>query len=169
MADSLRSTTPIDPTGGFAGRRPRPQPDGPPDHPARREPEPARSADRVRREPAEHVARELLRERVLARTRRLLDLGDQTAPPSFAEVIHGETVDAYLGRLLSAPNQLVGRRGNTMDPRLLRRCLDVALREAADETRELLRNDEPGLQFVTGVMAEYGRRLTSAAKTDPPS
>lgn len=169
MADSLRSTTPIDPAGGFAGRRPKPQQDGQQQDHARRDAEPQRAADRVSREPVSHVARELLRERVLARTRTLLELGDGMAPPVFAEVMHGESVDAFLGRVLSAQNQLVARRGNAMDVRLLRRCLDVALREGVDETIELLRGDEPGLSFVAEVMGEYARRLANLADTPPAS
>lgn len=162
MADSLRSTTPIDAAGGFAGRRPKQPQDGQqPEQAPRREPEPARAADRVSREPSAHVARQLLRERVLARTRVLLELGETVGLPVFAEVIDGESVDAFLGRLLSAQNQLSARRANAMDSRLVRRCLDVALHEGVDETRELLCGDEPGLAFVAEVMGEYARRLAT--------
>lgn len=167
MADSpLHSTSSVAGPGGFPAR---PQPwSG--SRPAPREQGSQPSADRVSLEPAVSLARRLLRERVLARTRARLELDDASAGPEFAEVLDCETLTAFLGRLLSAQNQLAARRAGTWPAPRVRRCLDAALQAGAAETLELLaaqgHDDASAVAVVVDVLAEYGRRL--AALAAPP-
>jgi len=162
MADPLHNMTPVSGLQGFAGRSPgqrreqasaRPQPGSP------------RAADRVSVESAASVARRLLRERVLARTRLLLELDHDSALPTFAEVFDEESAGAFLGRLLSAQNQLAGRRARTWEGARIRRAVDQALRDGAEETLELLTcdhgDDGAGVAVIAEVMAVYGRRLAA--------
>lgn len=107
----------------------------------------------------------LLRERVLARTRRRLGLPEQSNLHSFAEVLEREPVAKYLGRLLSAQNHLAALGADSVAPSRVREALDVALREGAQETIELLtgevQSDHVALEVVAEVLAEFGKRLSS--------
>jgi hypothetical protein len=150
--------------GGFAGRTPADTSRRPPSH----EGALARAVDRVSIHGSTAIAGQLLRERVLAGTRRVLELDEGTSGPEFAEVIEGEPIAEFLGRLLSAQNQLAARRAGRWNERRVRRLLDLALHAGAIETLELLaadgRDDAAGVQIVTEVLAEYGRRLAAMAE-----
>ncbi|MBX3464936.1 MAG: hypothetical protein KF830_17345 [Planctomycetes bacterium] len=161
MADDVvRSPGPVGPLGGFAGRSPA-------DLPRRRATRPdegARAVDRASIHLGAAVATQLLRERVLAATRRLLDLDASAGGPEFAEVAAGEPVAAFLGRLLSAQNQLAARRAGQWSVRRVRRALDRALQAGAAEALELLSGDDGGgREVVAAVLAEYARRLAALA------
>lgn len=165
MSDGpVQSAGPVGGLGGFAGRAPADTQRRSPS----REDAPARAADRVSIHGSAAIASRLLRERVLAGTRRLLELEEGASGPEFAEVIEGEPIAMFLGRLLSAQNQLAGRRAAEWEERRLRRLLDLALHAGAIETLELLsadgRDDAAGVQIVTEVLAEYGRRLAALAE-----
>lgn len=164
MSDGpVQSPGPVGALGGFAGRTPADTPRRSPSH----EDAPLRAADRVSIHGSAAIASRLLRERVLAGTRRVLELEAGTAGPEFAELLEGEPIQAFLGRLLSAQNQLAARRAGEWEERRLRRLLDLALHAGAIETLELLgadgRDDDDGVQIVTAVLAEYGRRLALLA------
>ena len=162
----VQSPGPVSALGGFAGRTPADTSRRPPS----REAALARAVDRVSIHGTAAIAGRLLRERVLAGTRRVLELDEGTTGPEFAEVVEGEPIAEFLGRLLSAQNQLAARRAAQGNERRLRRLLDLALHAGAIETLELLgadgRADAAGVQIVTEVLAEYGRRL--AAMAEPP-
>jgi len=160
MADEpLRSTSPVANTSGFAGHQPA-QVVAAPRTPAAND-RPA--TDSVALHRAATVARDLLRERVLAHTRTGLQLGDGEAPPEFAEVRHNEPAPLFLGRLLSAQNQLAARRALTWPSLRVRACLDEALRAGVAEVLEMLAllalAEADAVGFVRDVMAEYERRL----------
>jgi hypothetical protein len=167
MADeSVRSPGPVNALGGFAGR---PAQDVP-----RREPRPgsghrAAGGDRVNLHAAAAVALALLRQRVLARTRALLELGEGPTGPEFAEVTEGEPVPVWLGRLLSAQNQIAARRAGDWPADRVRRACDQALHDGAAETLDMLAadgaDDAAAIQVVAEALAEYARRV--AALTDP--
>ncbi|MCC7395624.1 MAG: hypothetical protein IT455_01005 [Planctomycetes bacterium] len=160
MADEpLRSTSPVANTSGFAGHQPA-QVVAASRSPAAND-RPA--TDSVALHRAATVARDLLRERVLAHTRKGLQLGDGEAPPEFAEVRHNEPAPLFLGRLLSAQNQLAARRALTWPAPRVRACLDEALRAGVAEVLEMLAllalAEAEAVWFVRDVLAEYERRL----------
>ncbi len=168
MADSpVRSTSPVNAPGGFAGRanggtpprsQSRPQASTPP------------AADRVTVVHGAMVALRLLRERVLARTRGLLELGEDVIGHEFAEMLDGEPAPAFLGRLLSAQNLLAARRAGSWPGARVRACLDEALRGGAEETLELLaadgHADPAAVAIVAEVLTDYGRRLAALVAED---
>ena len=159
----VRSAGPVSPPGGFTGRSGGQAPHRPPGR--RAQPSPA--VDRVSLHGAEPVALRLLRERVLACTRVRLELDDAPVGPEFAEVTEGEPAAAFLGRLLSAQNQLAARRAGSWPAAEVRRRCDEALRAGAQETLDLLaadrRDDAAALAVVAEVLAEYGRRVAALA------
>ena len=110
MADSFSNASPVVRTGGF----PRPNPnDLAKRHnqaPADAEAEPTAPRDGVELHHGASLARRLLRERVLSRTRERLELTDGEFVPSFAENVDEEPVGAFLGRLIGAQNQLAALR-----------------------------------------------------------
>ena len=163
MDDSLRSTTPVTGAGGFAGRAPAQRHE---QRGASAPSEPERAADRVDVDAAVAVARRVLRERVLARTRERLELGDGVQAPEFAEAIDAEPVAAFVGRLLSAQNQLAAPRAQPWGSTRVRQALDDALRDGAAEAIELLAadpRDPGGAAVVADALAEYARRLAQLA------
>lgn len=168
--DAVHSPAPVSSLGGFAGRAPA-------DPQARRHPAAegapvaAFPADSVSIHAAAAIAGPLLRERVLAASRRLLRIGPGVGGPEFAELLEGEPVGAFLGRLLSAQNQLAAHAPPQWHERRVRRCLDRALQAGANEALELLatddRADAAGVLWVGEVLVEYGRRLASLAAQLP--
>ena len=136
MADPLQSTAPIPPAGGNPPNR---QPGrGAKEPPPRQERPAPRAADRVSVHGGRLFGLQMLRERVLAHTRGQLELPEHVAVPVFAEVPEDETVGEFLGRLLSAQNQLAAQRAGQWDAGRLRRCVDAGLRGGADR-KNLLR------------------------------
>jgi hypothetical protein len=165
MPEPVRNAGPVDAAGGFAGRaggyvgaRRSPAPPATPSSVAGDDVVVAVIAVRARR---------LLRERVLAHTRVALALGegDGDGQPSFAEAVDDEPVGEFLGRLLSAQNQLAARRAAALGASGTRACLDAALRDGATEAAELLAQDEAsggaGVAVVAAVVEEYARRLAA--------
>lgn len=169
MADSLRPAAPASAVGGFAGRAPGQWPEQQPRQ-REREPRPADAADEVSLSLGHGAAaaRRLLRERVLVRTREQLELGGAETPvgPAFAEQVETETVAAFVGRLMSAQNQLAAARAGVWEPARLRASLDAALRRGLEEALEWTAAAERGVEAATAellaVAAEYGRRLAAA-------
>lgn len=162
MADnSVRSASSVPGLSGFPGRSPS-QPA--PRQAAAEVPAPG-AEDLVTVQPVASIALRLLRERVLARTRSQLELDDTTAVPTFAEIVDGEPVPVFLGRLLSAQNQLAARRSGSWDGARIRQELVLALHAGADETVELLTADgehvTDGVAVVFEVLAEFGRRVAA--------
>ncbi len=166
MADSLQSTTPVSASGGFAGRAAEQRSERKAAPPRT---DSARATDTVRVDGSIAIARRLLRERVLARTRLALQLGDSDVVPEFAEAIDAESVGAFLGRLMSAQNQLAARRVTGWAAARVRSCLDQVLRDGAEEALELLAADAEAVVVVVEVLAEYERRLAKLATDSPPS
>lgn len=160
MADPLQSTAPIPPVGGNPPNR---HPGRGGKEPAPRQERPApRAADRVSVHCGRLFGLQMLRERVLAHTRTLLELPEHLAVPVFAEVPEDETTGEFLGRLLSAQNQLAAHRAGQWDAVRLRRCVDAGLRGGAEETCAMLAEqgrDEEALAAAAEVLVEYGRRL----------
>lgn len=165
MSDSVRSTAPVNASGGFAERSGeqfarRRAPAAPP--PA------ARPGDSVVLLGAQARARRLLRERVLARTRERLGFGDGDGEqlPHFAEAVDSESIADFLGRLLSAQNQLAGRRAAALGAAAARQALDEALRDGAMEAAEILAADAASggaaVAVVAEALEEYARRLAAA-------
>lgn len=162
MSDPLRSTAPITAAGGFADR-----PKDPPRQRAPLPPPPTASQphDEVVFATVAARARRLLRERVLARTRERLALAEGDVVHAFAEAVDAESVDDFLGRLLSAQNQLAALRARALGPAPVRAALDGALRDGAMETVELVAADAAGGGAAVAVVAEvleaYARRLAA--------
>lgn len=163
----VQSPGPVGALGGFAGRTPadtsRRQ--------ASKDEAPARAVDRVSIHGSAAIAGQLLRERVLAGTRRLLELDEAVSGPEFAEVVAGEPIDQFVGRLLSAQNQLAARRAGDWPDRRVRQLLDVAFHAGAVETLELLQAEGgdggEGVAIVTEILTEYARRLAALAARVP--
>ena len=113
------------------------------------------------------IVRQLLRERVLARTRCRRGLEDGECVPTFAEEVDAESLAAFVGRLLGAQNQLAALRKGTMASAELRRRLDEAMRDGTAEVIEMLTGDGSDLralaavEVVAEVLAEYARRLSA--------
>ncbi len=168
MVESLRSTAPVAAAGGFPARsNPRATRSGETSAEAQEKPQ-----DRVELEPQVLVARHVLRERVLACTRIGLGLAQvPDAAPAFAEAIDTEPVAAFLGRLLSAQNQLAAPRVRDWGPVRVRQGLDAALRTGAQEAIEMfathLGGGDPAIAVIHAVLAEYERRV-AAAPADAP-
>lgn len=178
MADPLQGAAPIDPTravgyrgggtGAEAGHRRG-------DRDARAaEHKPA--ADAVTLGTFDAVARRLLRQRVLVRTRDALELPVGTSVPDFAETLDSEPVATFVGRLVGAQNQLAARLPQPMPAPQLRQRLDSALRAGAEEALTLLDEapapaatraattpdrDHPAARLIAEVMTEYTRLLTA--------
>lgn len=166
MSDQLRSPSPISAVGGFPGRAP--------EQPQRRSPERSAppptpgAADRVQVDGRAANVLRLLRERVLARTRVVLHC-DGTAGPEFAENLADEGVSAFLGRLLSAQNQIAAH--SVPRPLEVTRVLcHEALESGAAETLELLAQaggrEPEGAQLVEAVLAAYHARLAALAQPE---
>lgn len=161
MAEPLRSTAPVSPTSGFAPR-PRGQEASardPHSPEAERRPD---ADDRVHVVAGVLAGRLLLRERVLVHTRTRLQLPEHVSVPAFAEAIADESTATFLGRLLSAQNQLAAHRAHDWDGAIVRAAVDAGLRAGAEEACELLAGDgrDPlALAAVAEVLDEYGRRL----------
>lgn len=158
--DSVHSASPIPGLTGFGGRTPQAP------FSAHKQPEQAptpAAADEVSVRHGRTLGLRLLRERVLAKTREQLGLAEQTHGVTFAEVMHGEPAAAFLGRLLSAQNQLAARRAGEWSGPRVRQVLADAMRAGAEETLELLTAeeavDEAAVTVVVEVFAEFGRRL----------
>jgi mRNA-degrading endonuclease toxin of MazEF toxin-antitoxin module len=163
MSEPVRNAGPVDAAGGFAGRsggflggRKLPPPAAVAG---------ATAGDVVVVAAIAVRARRLLRERVLTHTRAQLQLVDGEAPPSFAEAVDDESLGDFLGRLLSAQNQLASMRVATHGAAATRTLLDAALRDGATEAAELLAQDVAsggaGVAVVAAVLEEYARRLAA--------
>lgn len=117
----------------------------------------------------EAIARRLLRERVLSRTRLHLELEDGEFVPRFAEDVDAEPLAAFVGRLLGAQNQLAALRVDALSQPELRARLDRALREGVAEVVEMLSSDAAdehavaAVALVAAALDEYGRRLAELA------
>jgi hypothetical protein len=167
MSDSLSNAAPVGPIGGFPSRSPQDMTRRQHQSGAQDEPLPESAKDGVDLHSGADVARRLLRERVLARTRDLLDLTPGEFVPSFAEAVDAEPIHAFLGRLLGAQNQLAALRVRKLAPVAIRARLDRALRDGVSEVMEMLASDSAagavGCAVVADVLAEYGRRLAELA------
>ena len=162
MADSLSNAAPVSGLGGMPNRSAHDavhrRRDGSGDEaPAERQ----RADEVARHGDVELVARELLRERVLARTRQRLGLPRTGGNvPAFAESVASESTAAFVGRLVGAQNLLAALRAKDLPPDRLRRDLDDAMRAGIVETRDLLAAERPpartrALPFVDQAEAAY--------------
>lgn len=164
MADhNVPSPSPVAGLSGYPGR-PLPQPSASPREPAAAAAavEPPPEGDQVLLHPASSIVLQLLRERILARTRAALGLTGGAAVPEFAEVVATEPLPQFVGRLLSAQNQLAALRRPPLELARSRRMLAEALQLGAQETSELLAGAEhaaEGQALVRAVLVEFGRRL----------
>lgn len=165
MADRLTNAAPVGPVGGFPERNRN-------DVPKRHQPpashdQPETETDGVSLHAGPCVARRLLRQRVLSRTRHLLELSDSEFVPRWAEAVDYESIATFLGRLLGAQNQLAALRVNTLPALEIRKRLDAALRLGTTEVLEMLGGDPKdgprAVEVVADVLAEYGRRLAELA------
>ena len=171
MADNpVRTTSSVPGFSGYPGRSSS-QPQGQL-HKRGTETPTAGAADRVEVTAGATIALQLLRQRVLARTRMLLELEQAVTVPNFAEVLDGEPVPAFLGRLLSAQNQLAACRTTAWPPERLRSCLADAMLLGADETIELLAADahasSEAIDIVAEVVQQFSRRLAAAEPVGSP-
>lgn len=161
MGDSLHSASPV---GGMPSY-------GPPNSSAGRA---SAKLDEVQNEPLRDAVflrsgrafgLRLLRERVLARSRRRLGIPEQATARTFAEVIDAELAEAFLGRLLSAQNQLAALAAAAAPMQQVRIHLDQALREGVEETLDLLTRercrDTDALAVVAEVLTAFGNRFAS--------
>ncbi|MFN3244810.1 MAG: hypothetical protein ACE37K_25125 [Planctomycetota bacterium] len=165
MSDPLSNAASVGPVGGFPGHSRHDVPKRRTGTGAQPQAEPG-GTDEVTLHPPETIARRLLRERVLYRTRQRLELRDGEFVPSFAEAVDAEPIAAFLGRLLGAQNQLAALRTVQLSQPELRSRLDLALREGTAEVVEMLSRDGDdahalaAVEVVAEVLAEYARRLT---------
>ena len=136
MSDSLSNAAPVGPIGGFPSRTPQDMARRHHHSGAQDEPLHESAKDGVDLHSGAEVARRLLRERVLARTRDLLELTPGEFVPSFAEAVDAEPMHAFLGRLLGAQNQLAALRVRTLAPVAMRAGLDRALLTLPSEGRD---------------------------------
>jgi hypothetical protein len=167
MADHPLTTSPVPGFTGFPGRsasQPQgqaPKRDGQPPAPG--------AADRVQVAGGTAIVLQLLRERVLARTRELLQLPPTVTGHTFAEILDGEPVPTFVGRLLSAQNQLAACRVARWPPERLRSALADAVQFGADETVDLLAADAPtsnaAIHLVAEVVQHFDRRLAAAGES----
>lgn len=173
MADSLPKTPPVGSVPSYAGQPRRgaqhrrgARADGEDDSPIA---EQSKRRDGVDVHLPEAIARRLLRERVLARTRVALGLRDGEFVPRFAEDVDAEPLTAFVGRLLGAQNQLAALRVAELSQSELRARLDRAMRDGVAEVVEMLSCDGEDEHAVAAVavvadaLAEYGRRLAELA------
>ena len=163
MADPLSNAAPVGPVGGFPQRSRQDEVQRRGDDADQRA---ARSPrDGVELHAPEGIARRLIRERVIARTRERLELRPGEDVPRWAEAVDSEPIGLFLGRLLSAQNQLAALRVGALPQTELRRRLDEAMREGVEEVIEMLTRDGAderalaAVEVVAEVLAEYGRRL----------
>jgi hypothetical protein len=163
VSDPLSNASPVGPVGGFPQRARQDEVRHKGEGAGRRAPH--RPRDGVDLHAPEGVARRLIRERVIARTREGLELRPGEDVPRWAEAVDSEPVGAFLGRLLSAQNQLAALRVRELPQRELRRRLDEAMRAGVEEVVEMLTKDAAderalaAVEVVAEVLAEYGRRL----------
>ena len=167
-SDPLSNASPVGPVSGFPGRG-RQEPQRPWDGRVEDRHPRSKSRDGVVLHAPEAIARRLLRERVLFRTRANLGLREGEFVPSFAEDVDAEPLAAFVGRLLGAQNQLAALRVRELDKPELRHRLDEAMREGTAEVIEMLSRDPQdehaiaAVEVVAEALAEYGRRLAELA------
>jgi hypothetical protein len=104
----------------------------------------------------------LLRERVLARTRCLLDLPPCVLPAHFAESSDIPVAD-FVGRLWAEQTQMAAPRLQVRSRGQVRHAMAEAFRCGARETLELLHDagcvDGAGAELVAQALAAFARRL----------
>lgn len=160
--NSVPSASSVPGLAGFAGR----QPKDTPSRPRSSDPQKASAEDRVSVHPTPAVALQILRERVLSQTRARLELDDSAGGPAFAEVVDGEPVPAFLGRLLSAQNLLAARRLPEWPAPRVRQALADGLQRGAEEAIDLLAADDrqaEAVAIVADVLALHARRVAALA------
>lgn len=137
------------------------RPFGEPRQAPRDAPPPPAAGDRIELSAGETAALQLLRERVLARTRQQLELPEATPAPNFAD-LEGRSLHGYLGRLLSAQNLLAGARAGQWPPDRIRSAIAAAFTGGAVETLELLaavgKLDEAAHELLAELLADFAAR-----------
>lgn len=165
MADhTVHSAGPVTPMGGFPARTPHPSGGEAQHRPAPRNP----ATDEVRMASGASPRR-LLRERILARARALLGLGEPSSVPEFAEALDDESSAELLGRLLSAMNQLLALAQPPLPVAAARQLQSQALAEGAAETLELLgvAAEANGIaDLVVELLASFRHRLAMLDAVD---
>lgn len=159
---NVQSPSPVAGLAGYPGRPLPQQQQGPAKEVPQAGAEPVAEGDQVLVHAASAIVLQLLRERILARTRVALGLPSSLVVPEFAERVADESLPDFVGRLLSAQNQLAARRLPPFDLARSRRLLAEALQQGAHETTELLAGAEHGAEgqaLVRAVLVEFGRRL----------
>lgn len=121
-----------------------------------------RQRDEVHLSAPGRVALQLLRERVLARTRVELALGSVSTGRNFTVADHG-SLASFIDQLLSQQNLLASARGAAWPPERIRLAVAEGMAQGAAETLEVLldssRHDGDSVQLVIEAMAEYGKKL----------
>ncbi len=160
--DSVHSANPVPALAGY-GSRAAGQPQKQPAEQAALPADAHEATDAVSVHHGRTLGLRLLRERVLARTRAALRLTDRVHAHEFAEIVEGEPVGSFLGRLLSAQNQLAAVRAAQWSAPRLRRTLAAALLAGVQETLLLLTDDvapdADAVSVVDSVLDEFRRRI----------
>ncbi len=127
---------------------------------------PERRRDRVDLSPAAGAVLQVLRERVLARTRELLGLPPNPGGPGFAALAEDPTPALFLGRLLSEQNLLAAVRAHHWSADRIRAVLSQALTlgaaDALDVLQDVDRLDAEAWSAVEAVLVEFRRKVSAA-------
>lgn len=128
--------------------------------------EPQRRCDRVDLSPAAEAVLQVLRERVLARTRELLALPPSSGGPGFAALEPDPTPALFLGRLLSEQNLLGSARAHSWAPERVRTAISQAITlgaaDALDVLQDVDRLNADAWSAVEAVLLEFRRKVGAA-------
>lgn len=139
-----------------------------PGEPEARKPRP-RLDEVVLTEPG-RAALSLLRQRILERTRRELEL-PRGAAPAFVAPTSQHRADLFVGRLLSDQNMLASRRRETWPAERVDAALETAMTDGTEETLQVLHElgelDDASWGLVCSVLDEFHSKVMRARGEDP--
>lgn len=111
------------------------------------------------------TALQVLRERVMARTRANLELSASPPTPGFAEP-QVASLDQFLDRLLSQQNLLAAQRGRVWPHERIRLAVAEGMAQGAAETLDMMqeagRVDADAVQMVLEAMAAYAKKIAAS-------
>ncbi|MCA8943756.1 MAG: hypothetical protein KDB80_14430 [Planctomycetes bacterium] len=147
------------------------RPDGGASPVKRREDGLERRADRVDLHAPTRIVLDLIRERILTRTREALDVDATRGSVRFVEDTD-QTVRAFVSRLVSEQNMIVSERRAAWPAEeletVVQRATEAGMTEAIEILDDLGRLDAAAYQLISEVLDELQRKISVSLPPIPP-